>query len=106
MIKCEVVKEFTLGRFDELKNIERRGVDTKGKLYVGDTFECGKEMVDYLTGKNLKGEVVIKVVEVKPEIDKTNAKEIEEAPKEDELTKEEIKTYKSKKTTKKKTSKK
>jgi len=68
MIKCEVIKEFTLEKFDELKNIQRKGIDTKGKLYVGDTFECSKEMANYLTGNNKNGDVVVRIIEVKPEI--------------------------------------
>ena len=77
MIKCEVVKEFTLSRFDELKNINRKRIDTKGKLYVGDTFECNKEMVDYLMGNNKDKQVVVKVIEVEPEFTKDPiAKEI------------------------------
>ena len=68
MIKCEVIKEFTLKRFNELKNIKRKNFDIKGKLYVGDTFECDEDMVKYLTGNNDKGEVVVKVIEVEPEM--------------------------------------
>lgn len=67
MIKCEVIKEFTLERFNELKNIKRKGFDTKGKLYVGDIFECDKEMADYLMGDNKDRQVVVKVIEVVPE---------------------------------------
>ena len=67
MIKCEVIKEFTLEKFDELKNIQRRRIDTKGKLYIGDTFECDKEMADYLMGDNKNKQVVVKVIEVEPE---------------------------------------
>lgn len=67
MIKVEVIEKFTLKDFDELKNIERRGVDEKGTLFVGDTFECNKDMVDYLTGKNPLNKAVVKVVEVVPE---------------------------------------
>lgn len=67
MIKCEVIKEFTLERFNELKNIKRKTFDTKGKLYVGDTFECDEKMVDYLTGNNPLNKVVVKVIEVVPE---------------------------------------
>lgn len=66
MIKCEVIKEFTLERFNELKNIQRRRIETKGKLYVGDIFECDKEMADYLMGANKDGQVVVKVIEVIP----------------------------------------
>lgn len=72
MIKCEVIKDFTLGesdefRFEDLKNIQRRRLDTKGKLYYGDTFECTQEMANYLLGNNDKGNVVVKVIEVIPE---------------------------------------
>jgi len=68
MIRCEVIKEFTLERFDELKNIQRRSFDTKGKLYVGDTFECTEEMAKYLMGSNKDKQVVVKVIEVEPEM--------------------------------------
>lgn len=67
MIKCEVIKEFTLKKFDELKNIKRRRIDTKGRLYEGDTFECTKEMADYLMGDNKDKQVVVKVIEIIPE---------------------------------------
>lgn len=68
MIKCKTIKEFTLKKFNELKNIERANdVYVEGKLYVGDTFECNKDMVDYLLGDNPKKEVVIEVIEVIPE---------------------------------------
>ncbi len=95
MIKCEVVKEFTLARFSDLKNIERKGLDQNGRLFVGDTFECEKSMADYLMGDNASNEIVVKVVEVVPEKEKEKAKE---EPKEEKP--------KAKKTTKKKTSKK
>lgn len=92
MIKCKTIKEFTLKKFKELKNIERANdVYVEGKLYVGDTFECNKDMVDYLLGDNPKKEVVIEVIEVIPE----------------EKIKEEVKPKKEvKKTTKKKSKKK
>ena len=67
MIKCETIKEFTLERYDELENIQRKSIDTKGKLYVGDVFECKKELADYLLGGNDKGKVVVKVIEIEPE---------------------------------------
>jgi len=67
MVKVEVIKEFTLAKFDELKNIKRKSIETYGKLYVGDTFECNKEMADYLLGDNDKGFTVVKVIEIVPE---------------------------------------
>ena len=66
MIKCEVIEAFTLGKFNELSNIARKGEDTPGKLNVGDTFECDEEMAKYLTGGNSKDKVVVKVLEVTP----------------------------------------
>ena len=70
MIKCEVIKEFTLEKFNELKNIQRRRINTYGKLYDGDTFECTKEMADYLMGNNKDRQVVVKVIEIIPEKEK------------------------------------
>lgn len=70
MVKCEVIKEFTLERFGELKNIERRSISTPNKLYVGDKFECSENLADYLTGNNSKNETVVKVLEIEPKIEK------------------------------------
>lgn len=69
MIKAKVIKEFTLKRYEELKNIIRKDPSKNGKgyLYDGDTFECSEEMGKYLTGSNKKGETVIKILEVIPE---------------------------------------
>ena len=81
MIKLEAIKEFSLQRFDELKNIKRKGKEEKGKIFVGDTFECEKELAEYLTGNNEKKYVVAKVIEVLPE--KNILDEIEVVPVED-----------------------
>ena len=67
MIKVEVIKDFTLGKFEELKNIVRKNRDEKGRLFAGDTFECDQELCNYLTGNNAKKEVVVKVIEIIPE---------------------------------------
>lgn len=93
MIKVEVIREFTLGRYDELKNIARKSFDEKNRLFVGDTFECSKEMADYLMGANTNGDVVVKVIEVIPEL-------------KDEPQEEVVEEAKPKKSTKKKSSKK
>lgn len=69
MIKVEVIEDFTLQRFNELKNITRKSIAKKGKLFKGDTFECDEKMVDYLTGNNPLNKVVVKVIEVEPEKD-------------------------------------
>ena len=64
MIQVEVIKDFTLKDFDKIQNIKRKGADTKGRLYVGDTFECDKKMADYLMGKNMSGAIVVKTIGV------------------------------------------
>jgi hypothetical protein len=107
MIKCEVIKEFTLEKYDELKNIKRKSIEVKGKLLIGDTFECEKEMADYLMGGNSKNETVVKIIEIIPPIRKNdveniillNKKQVEKLSKEI-LEKVEVKKAK-KKTSKK-----
>lgn len=97
MIKVEVTEKFTLERFDKIKNLIRKGTDIKGKLYVGDTFECDSEMAEYLTGKNALKKVVVKIIEVIPEAEEK--KEAHEEP-DKELTtnvKHEKKNKKNKK---------
>ena len=64
MIKVEVLEEFTLQKFNQLKNIVRKGKEEKGRLFKGDTFECKEDMADYLTGNNPVHRVVVKVLEV------------------------------------------
>ena len=77
MIKVEVTEGFTLARFDELLDIERKNVDKYGELFVGDTFKCDKELVDYLLGGNALKKAFVKVIEVIPEKEK---EEVEEKP--------------------------
>lgn len=103
MIKVEVIENFTLERFNELKNIERVRQDTNNKLNVGDKFECTKELADYLLGDNKLKRPFVKVIEIIPEelkvvIDKEKVK--------NEVVKEEKQIEKSKKKpTKKKSTK-
>lgn len=92
MVKVEVIKDFTLGEFDKLRNIVRKQRDEKGKLFEGDIFECTEQMAEYLMGKNMRSKKVVEIIEVVPEEKK------EEKPKEEKKT--------TKKTAKKKTSKK
>lgn len=66
MIKVEVIEDFTLQRYDELKNIERAMQDVKGKLFAKDRFECSKELADYLLGNNPLKKAVVKVIEIEP----------------------------------------
>lgn len=70
MIKVEVVERFTLADFKKLKNVEKVITRKENEFGVGDTFECDKEMADYLTGNNAFKKEVVKVIEVKPEKEK------------------------------------
>lgn len=82
MIKVEVIEKFTLKDFNELKNIKRKSVEKEGTLYVGDTFECSKDMAKYLTGDNALKKAVVKVIEIASQkIEKEAVDEKEEEPK-------------------------
>lgn len=74
MIKVEVTEDFTLQKFEELKNIVRKGKSQEGKLFIGDIFECDEKMADYLTGNNSINRAVVKVIEVIPEKENTEKK--------------------------------
>lgn len=100
MIKCEVIIEkFSLEAYDELENIQRARIDTKGILYKGDTFECTEQMATYLTGKNPIGKAVVKIIEVAPETVK-NTETIPEEYKNVIVCSDEPKPKKSKKSKK------
>jgi len=71
MVKCKVIRKFTLKDFDKLKNVVRGGIKKNhGELYINDTFECDEKMAEYLTGNNKNKDVVVKIIEVIPEIKK------------------------------------
>ena len=113
MIKVKVIENFSLGKFNELKNIVRSNPkqDLEGRLFVNDTFECTEEMAEYLTKTNAQGKPFVEVMEIIPEELKEKAHKIVEKAKEkgiikpvEELFKEEKETKpKRKKTTSKKT---
>ena len=69
MIKVEVIEDFHLAKFNELKNLVRRDISKNepGMLYDGDCFECTEEMSKYLTGENQLKKAFVKVIEVIPE---------------------------------------
>lgn len=71
-IRVEAITQFTLAEFHKITNIVRKSVDKVGMLYVGDTFECSKQMAEYLTGKNEHGNVVVKIIEITPLKEKKN----------------------------------
>ena len=92
MIKVKVIEDFTLSRFNEINKESIKRATSKnedGSLYVGDVFECNKDLVEYLTGNNRLGRAFVEVVEIIPEEIK-----VEEKPK-----KEVTKTKTTKKTT-------
>ena len=74
MVKVEVTEDFTLEKFNELKNIIRKTKEQEGKLFIGDIFECDEKMADYLTGNNSINRAVVKVIEVIPEKENTEKK--------------------------------
>ena len=72
MIKLEALEDFTLSRFNEVKNIIRKDKDEKGKIFYEDIFVCEKDLAEYLTntGKepNPANRAVARIIEVIPEI--------------------------------------
>lgn len=81
MVKVKVIDNFSLGKFNELKNIVRANPnqDLEGRLFKGDIFECTEEMTEYLTKTNAQGKAFVEVVEIIPE--KEEEKAVEEKPK-------------------------
>ena len=68
MIKVEVIENFTLEDYRKLKNVNKVISRKENEFGTRDTFECDEKMVDYLTGNNALNKVVVKVIEVEPEI--------------------------------------
>ena len=103
MIKVKALREFTYGDFDKIKNLARNNNDKNqhGRLYSEDTFECSKEMADYLTGGC--GYELVKVIEVIPDpVVEEKVEEIKEEPKVEETIVEEKATSKKNKKSKRK----
>lgn len=108
MIRVEVIEQFNFKDYDKIKDtIKRKSIDVKGTLFIGDTFECDENMVKYLTGNNEQGKTVVKVIEVEPEIVKTNDEikvkkdNVEIVINKNEIVKEIKKQSKNKKSSKK-----
>ena len=90
MIKCEVIENFTLEKFNQLKNVNKVISRKDNEFGVKDTFECDKEMADYLLGNNVLNKIVVKVIEVQ-EVPKV--KNIEETLQENALAEEATNAY-------------
>ena len=68
MVKCKALETFSLNDFNKLKNLIRGTNATKeGYLFEGDTFECDKELANYLTGENSYKRAFVKVIEIIPD---------------------------------------
>ena len=91
MIKLEALESFRLQRFNDVKNLVRAGREEKGFINKNDTFECEKDLADYLLGANPLEKPVVRVIEVKPEvvIEKEEAEEVvaKEKPKKKKTSK-------------------
>ena len=71
MIKCKVIENFTLEKFNQLENVKKIEIRKDNEFGVGDTFDCTEKMADYLTGNNALNKTVVKVIEVEPEQEET-----------------------------------
>ena len=92
MIKVEAMEEFILGKFDEIKDtIARKSREETGKLFVGDIFECDKDMADYLLGANAFKRAFVKVIEIMPD----KLEEIKEEKPKKTIAKKETKSKKT-----------
>lgn len=80
MVKVQAIIEFTYKKYDKIKKLESKTKKEKGKIFKDDIFEIDDEEALYLTGKNDKGIVAVKVLEVMPNMrvikDKEESKEI------------------------------
>lgn len=65
MKKCRVLEDFTLGGFNELKNIVRVDKEKEGWLFKNDTFECEEVMASYLANEipNPVRRAVVEIIE-------------------------------------------
>ena len=64
MIKLQATEDFSLARFNEIKELERHNKDEKGMIYKDDVFKCEKELADYLCGNNSLNRAVVKILEI------------------------------------------
>ena len=96
MVKVEVIENFHLEKFNELKNIIRKAVDEPNKLFVGDIFECTPDMAKYLMGENALKRPFVRVIEIIT---------VNEEPKHAKAVKIELKEEEEKKAPKKTTKK-
>lgn len=87
MIKCKVIENFTLEKFDQLENVKKVEIRKDNEFGVRDTFECDEKMVDYLTGNNALNKTVVKVIEIEPKKEEVVEEYVEEKPKKKKTSK-------------------
>jgi hypothetical protein len=78
VVKVQAIMEFTYKNYDRIQNLESKNEKVEGKIFYGDIFEIENEEALYLTGKNDKGIVVVKVLEVIPDKPKKTVKKKED----------------------------
>ena len=93
MVKVEVTNDFTLGKFDEIKDsLVRKNRSENGKLFRGDVFLCDETMAKYLTKDNALKRAFVRVIEVIPEEDISPKETKDESEKIIPLDEENLKT--------------
>ena len=65
MIKLQATEDFSLQRFNEIKELERHSnKEENGMVYKDDVFNCEKDLADYLCGNNPLNRAVVKILEI------------------------------------------
>lgn len=77
MKKVQAIIDFTYSKYNKIENLKPVNKKEKGKIFNGDIFEVEDTEVKYLTGKNEKKLVAVKVLEETKEITKKAKKKIE-----------------------------
>ena len=76
MVRVEVIDGCDFGRYDEISNLKRAGRELTGHLFVGDTFDCTKELADYLIIDNPLHRPFVRIIETydEPKVEKPKKK--------------------------------
>lgn len=68
MVKVQAIMDFTYKNYDKIKDLQPANKIQEGKIFAGDIFNVEDDEAKYLTGENKNKIVVVKVLEVIPEI--------------------------------------
>ena len=88
MIKVKVIEDFFFGRYNEVKNIVK--ANNKGisnHFEKGDTFECQKDVAEYLVKDNKLGKPFVEIIEIIPDKKETKKQVSEQVSEQVEKTK-------------------